>query len=133
MSNAVRRDVGSNGTTFLKPAMLISANLNAIESHPHRDDPQVRFVLAETLTALASAEVYKLVADNVVDPERLADNRRFQWRTKPKQPRILRQTCQTKRRAGRQDRQRIDSIELQTISSIDCCLAKATAVSERSN
>lgn len=77
MSNAVRRGVGKNGTTFVEPEMLIRANLNAIENHPRRDEAQVQFALAETLTALASAEVYMLIADNVVDSQRPSGNRRF--------------------------------------------------------
>jgi len=76
MSNAVRRMAGK-----LTPALLINQNLTAIEKHPQQNDPQVQFAKAETLTALASAEVWRLAAENVVDLDRLADDR---WR--PMQP-----------------------------------------------
>lgn len=76
MSNAVRRGGGEFGLALLKPAKLINQNLKEIENHPDRDNPEVRFALAETLTTLASAEVYRLAAESVVDPDRKSDDRR---------------------------------------------------------
>ncbi len=75
LSNAVRRK-GWNRQRNAKPILLIKENLKAIEKHVQRDDPQVRFALAQTLTALASAEVCRLAAENVVDLERPRDESR---------------------------------------------------------
>ena len=83
MSNAVRRDSVGYGMALMKPASLINENLKEIEKHTHRDDPQVRFALAETLMALASSEVYKLAAESVVDPDRTGDNRRMPPKRSP--------------------------------------------------
>lgn len=76
MSNAVRRSRGKWERQNLKPVFLIRKNLEAIENHAHRDDPKVRFALAETLTAVASAEVVRLAAENVVDLDQLAGERK---------------------------------------------------------
>ena len=76
MSNAVRRNRNRRERQNLKPVFLIRENLKAIENHAHRDDPKVRFALADTLTAIASAEVVRLAAENVIDLDRLGDERR---------------------------------------------------------
>ena len=75
LSNAVRRN-SKYGERFTKPLSLIKENLDAIDKHAHQDDPQIRFAKAETLTALASAEVCRLAADNVIDFDRPNDERR---------------------------------------------------------
>lgn len=76
MSNAVRRNRSKWERQNLKPVFLIRNNLDVIENHVHRDDPKVRFAMAETLTAIASAEVVRLAAENIVDLDRLSDERR---------------------------------------------------------
>ncbi len=68
LSNAERRGGG-----FQKPQQLIKENIAAIEMHPRRDDAQAQFALAETLSSIASAEVSRIAAENVVDWESLAD------------------------------------------------------------
>ncbi len=83
MSNAVRRNTGEIfGMPSMKPGFLINENLKAIDQHAHKDDPEVLFVKAESLTALASAEVSKLASENVVDFDPPANERR----PAPKQP-----------------------------------------------
>ena len=76
MSNAVRRNRSKWERQNLQPVFLIRKNLEVIENHTHRDDPKVRFAMAETLTAIASAEVVRLAAENIVDLDRLGDERR---------------------------------------------------------
>ncbi|QEG24432.1 serine/threonine-protein kinase [Mariniblastus fucicola] len=83
MSNAVRRS-RQYVKRYSQPLSLIKENLKVIEQHADRDQPQVRFALAETLTALASAEVTRLAAENVVDLDRLDDDRRPQSKKPPK-------------------------------------------------
>jgi serine/threonine protein kinase len=90
MSNAVRRKDWS-WQRNRKPINLIQENLKVIEKHTHRNDPQVQFALAQTLTALASAEVCRLAAESVVDidqmadgPRQRADSRRPPKSTKPR-------------------------------------------------
>ena len=96
MSNAVRRNGGKgvngwNKERNRKPMSLIQENLKVIESHAHRDDPQVQFALAQTLTALASAEVCRLAAESVVDVDQIGNETRQRPETrrppKPKKPR----------------------------------------------
>ena len=86
MSNAVRRNRKKWERQNLKPVFLIRKNLEVIENHAHREDPQVRFAMAETLNAIASAEVVRLAAENVIDLDRLGeDKRRPANQTKPEQ------------------------------------------------
>lgn len=76
MSNAVRKSRSSWGRQGREPVFLIRTNMEVIENHIHRDDPRVRFALAETLTAIGSAEVVRLAAENVIDLDRLGDEKR---------------------------------------------------------
>ena len=57
MSNAIRRS-SYFVDRYGKPASMIMENLEVIEQHLHHDDPRVQFVMAESLAAMASAEVH---------------------------------------------------------------------------
>lgn len=63
LSNAVRR----SGFGMNRPLRLINENINTIESHPQFESPDVQFALAETLSASASAEVFRLAAEMEID------------------------------------------------------------------
>lgn len=89
MSNAVRRGKRSGA------AMLIGENLKAIHNHVHKENPEVRFAEAETLAALASAEVCQLVAESVVDIEKIEDDRGRQ--PKPHRKRFFDQHAHSQR------------------------------------
>ncbi len=98
MSNAVRRNDWS-WQRNRKPMTLIQENLKVIESHAHRNDPQVQFALAQTLTALASAEVCRLAAESVVDIDEIGNGprQRAETRRPPKSKRPRHYEAQVKR------------------------------------
>ena len=80
LCNAIRQGEMTNVERNWKPFQLIQDNLGDIEAHPQAEAQRMKFALAKTLSALASAEVCRLATESVVDFNRAEELNRRQPR-----------------------------------------------------